>query len=90
MKHLSQNVSDAVGEDMSGSQGLGQAPAELPVEHITVNCPQTSVAVTGNASKMIISCGLEMKETIPTASNSSVVNREKKSFPCSIRRDAEN
>lgn len=50
-KHLSQDVSDAVGEEaVSGSQGLGQAPAELPMEHRTVNCPQTSVAVTGNAS----------------------------------------
>ncbi|XP_057629914.1 RNA-binding protein 4-like [Chionomys nivalis] len=91
MKHLGQDVSDAVGEEaVLGLQGLGQAPAELPVEHSTVNCPQTSVMVTGNASKMITSCGLEMKEIIPTGSNSFVVNREKKSFPYSIRRDAEN
>lgn len=91
MKHLGQDVSDAVGEEaVSGLQGLGQAPAELPVEHSTINCPQTSVMVTGNASKMITSCGLEMKEIIPTGSNSFVANREKKSFPHSIRRDAEN
>lgn len=91
IKHLGQNVSDAVGEEaMSGLLGLGQAPAELPVEHSPENCPQTSVMVTGNASKMITSCGLEMKEIIPTGSNSFMVNREKKSFPHSIRRDAEN
>lgn len=91
MKHLGQNIRDAVGEEaVLGLQGLGQAPAELPVEHSTVNCPQTSVMVTGNASKMITSCGLEMKEIIPTGSNSFVVSREKKSFPHSIRRDAEN
>lgn len=40
--------------------------------------------------QMIISCGLEMKEVIPIASNSSVVNREEERFPHCIRREAAN